>query len=119
MRNEVIRERLLKDKFGCRVDYREDLLLVGYARSKGWTVDMGKDAEMFIDAEGFLKTYTDGAGHERVACSGDSYKFTKGDQTVWYCIYAGELYWKRAANAEGVYSGHRKFLTLKEALDAP
>ena len=114
---EIINPELFenKDQQGWamlrREDLRDDILLVGYARSKGWTANLGKD-EKLLDADGFLPTYREG-GKIHLQCSGDSYSFKRGDQELWFSDYNSPR-WKIS---DGNGNKHCQFQCLKDALD--
>jgi hypothetical protein len=114
--------KAMRDRHGRLPDlshWREDILLTGYARRSGWTVDLKGD-EKQLDSHGRLKVYrTDGRddGDPHLNCTGESYVFRKGDQIVWFSVYEGP-HWNRASNTtSGALKDRRRFPTLKEALD--
>lgn len=124
MKEDLFDPQAMKDRHGRLPDlshWREDILLTGYARRNGWTVDLKGDGKR-LDAHGRLRVYrTDSSrvdGEPHLDCTGESYVFHKGDQTVWFSVYEG-WHWNRATMIDEQATGRRRFSTLKEALDAP
>jgi len=110
MKGDIVPERLKVTPDGWPI--REDMRLVGLARSLGWDVDLKGD-ERFLQPDGTLGTYVSD-GHVRVACSGEPYCFKRPGKWVWE-VQDG---WRCADVSDaGVASNHRRYGSLKEALE--
>lgn len=67
-----------------------------------------------------LRNYAENLGFsiDPVQNVGESYKFRKGDFTIWQCVRMGKLHWATAQLINNHYRNHNYFISLKDALDS-
>ena len=99
--------------------YREDLLLAGVAKGLGFEINMQGD-EQNLDSDGYLKTYQH-EGQEHLYVRGNCWSFSKTGKTIWFVGDAwvcADISDGSGNLCRGVASNHRRYIRLKEALEA-